>query len=278
MQHPEIDDDFYVTQATHGPDGQPLTQVFHCAKCNRCLPPDKFKRAMTPAEAKYRGYSGARKVFIETQHCADCRPRRRRLPESFTTPELKRKAERGEISPIVAKGIADKRQRRALAEQKAAANKRWDIATAKTWEPLIDALRAEVHAVTQQRKYARTKAKGTSATAQAAHIEAFAETYLDLLRRIRAEFTLAMRSAKLKAEKSWQEYVTPEERTHLAALWSVIEPNVASRLRVPAVFVREAGVHIPIVQPEEKGTVTSSEGQTSSAQPDGPEPTAWEDF
>jgi len=255
----ENDDDFAISLAKTGPDGKVLTQLYMCSKCNRALPPAKFKRALTVAEAKSKGYSGNRQVIIETQHCADCRPRRRRKPESFTTAELKAKAARGEISEVVATAIAKTRTEKALREQRAAGHKRWEGLVMNAWKGIIAELQLEIRSVTQQRKYARANASA----ANMGPVLTYTDSYLAMLRQLRADLTLTMRSAKLKAEHDrWQDFLRPEEKERIAAWWTAIEPNLAARMRRPGAFAKPlqtapvSAQDIPIVPTTSQPTPT----------------------
>lgn len=220
------DDDDFLPAPTHR----------HCAKCNRVLPTDAFKRFMTPAEMRYRGYSGNRKVLIETKHCKDCRPRRRVSPESFKTHELKQKAARGEISPVIANAIEKVRTEKARARMRSAATARWDKVKLAAYDALLDGLREEILAVTQQRKHARHRpGAGTTPANTTQAILTYCDTYLTVLRRLRADLTLAARRLDFKVEhENWQGYLTHEERQTVAQAWAGIEPNKAASMRAPA--------------------------------------------
>lgn len=243
----ETDDEWVERPATHGPDGQPLAPVYHCAKCNRCLPPSMFKRYFTPAEAKYRGYSGERRVQIETENCSDCRLRRRTHPNAFTSSELRRKAARGEINEGLVKSITTRRDLDARRTMAAAATKRWDLEVQRPWREMLDEIRHEVRVVTHQRKHAATRGK----EGQRSVVLAYTHAYLDLLRRLRADLTLTMRRTKIKAgDTRWQDHATHQEKEGIARLWGAIEPNHAAKMRPPALFkAAGAGVfdrpHIP---------------------------------
>lgn len=226
----------------------------HCSKCNTVQEMAAFRRYLTTAEAKAHGYSGERRVQIETKHCKDCRPRRRRNPETFTTAELKDKLKRGEIQAPLVQALEKIRTARARTRMRAAVVARWDKVKMAQYQELLAQLRDEILTVTQQRKHARNRMKDASA---ALALGAYCDTYLDILRRLRADLTIAGRRVAFKVEhEMWQGYLTHEEKTAIAQAWGQIEPNKAATLRPPGAFQRERGekplipiIHTPIQQP-----------------------------
>jgi hypothetical protein len=217
-----------------------LPPTLRCPKCRQDKPRSAFKRYLTPAEAKYRGYSGERRVQIETRNCDECRPRRRKNIESFTTAELKKKAKRGEISPVLAALVEKNRTAQALAAQTAAANKRWEQVRLGQWKAYIEEVTKEIRGVMQQRKHARRTCEGNPDPAvlkKAAPIIAYCDGYLDILQRLKADLFLTMRRGNLKAPTTaWTDAVTAAEKTQVAALWSAIEPNKAAQMKKPAIY------------------------------------------
>jgi hypothetical protein len=278
------DDDYedFVENEVIQREGRPLFAAAMCTACRKIKPLKEFRRYLTPAEARYRGYSGNRRIEIESEKCGACRLPRRSKPEEFTTPELMDKAAKGYISPVTANAIAADRQRRATSAMRTGANNRWSAVRIKQWDALIDAINAELHDVRQQAKYAREKGDRPK-------VVTFASDYAKILVRVRADFKLERRRTSRSPEHDrWQSYVTPRERNIIAALWNDIPFKLREAgMRAPMAFSVDdrTAPKMPLApaqtmpQQKEKGTVTSSsEGQTSSAQPDGPEPTAWEDF
>lgn len=270
------DDDYedFVENAVTHHEGQPLFAAAMCTACRKIKPIKEFRRYLTPAEARYRGYSGNRRIEIESEKCGECRLPRRSKPEEFTTPELMDKAAKGYISPVTANAIAADRQRRATSAMRTGANNRWSAVRIKQWDALIEAIDEELHAVRQQAKYARAKRRPEVIT--------FASDYAQILVRVRADFKLARRRTSRSPEHDrWQSYVTPRERNIISALWNDIPFKLREAgMRAPMAFAVDdrTAPSMPLApaqtmpQPEEKGTVTSSsEGQTSSEQPDGPD-------
>jgi hypothetical protein len=209
----------------------------HCAKCNRVLEASAFRRYLTPAEAKARGYTGNRRVLIETAHCKDCRPRRRTKPEAFTTAELKKKLKRGEIAAPIVKALEKTRTATARARMRSAVVARWDKAKLSQYQALMKEIKAEIIAVTQQRKHARGRA---ASAPMAQSVEVYADTYLAILRRLRADLTLAGRRLAFKVEhERWQEYLTHQEKDAIAAAWGRINPNKSASMRPPGAFATD---------------------------------------
>lgn len=231
-------------------EGRPLQKTALCPACGSVKPLKDFQRAMTPAEAKYRGYSGQRQVIIETEKCGACRLPRRRKPESFTTAELQRKARAGEIPQLLADNIAQQRTIEARENQRAAVKRRWDKAVVAQWQVLVDDINAELHDVRQQQRYARTKPKTHT------KVLAYAKGYCDLLTKLRAELKIALRKGTKKPEhERWQDYLTTYERNIVSALWHDIEFKLRdSGLRPPHAFAmdRTSTIAVPTPPPAPK--------------------------
>lgn len=246
----------------------------HCAKCNRVLEASAFRRYLTPAEAKARGYTGNRKVLIETAHCKDCRPRRRTKPESFTTAELKKKLKRGEIQAPLVAAIEKTRTAKAHARMKAAVVARWDKTKMSKYQALLAALREEIHAVTQQRKHARGRA---ASAPMAQSVEVYADTYLGILRRLRADLTIAGRRLDFKVEhERWQEYLTHQEKHTIAAAWGRINPNKSASMRPPGAFATDRLTRpiVPMVNTTEEPQPTQPTQPEEDTRPE----TDWDDM
>jgi hypothetical protein len=242
-----------------------------CPKCQQTKPIDQFKRYLTPAEAKYRGYSGERRVQIETRNCADCRPRRRTKPESFTTAELKKKAKRGEISPVLVQLMEKTRTRKALTAQTAAANKRWDAVRIRQWTVLVEAVNAELIDLRQQRAYAKRRGDRPE-------VLAYVEGYAEVLMRLRADLKIALRRGNDSPQhKRWQDYLNPAERQTISDFWHAVPFAMRQAgMRPPQAFARadlvgttmQQDMYIPAQTP------TPNEPKPEKAQPE----TDWDDF
>jgi hypothetical protein len=228
------------------PETDPQPDAQHCAKCQRVLPLSAFKRYMTRAEAISKGYSGNRLVQIETKHCKDCRPPRRRNIDAFTTAELRRKAEKGLIPEALFKATKAARKEKALAAQTAGPTRRWENARMEGWKAYIAHVQAEALIVSQQKKYARKK-EGVSSEmgkvlslSEMGKVLIFCDTYLPILRRLKADLTLTARTTDLKAPdvvlNPWHTHLTKDEKDAVARAWTAINPNTTNRMRPPAAF------------------------------------------
>lgn len=265
------DDDWYEAVVTEY-EGRPLQKMALCPTCSLVKPIKAFQRAMTPAEAKYRGYSGERQVLIETEKCSACRLPRRRKPESFTNAELQRKARAGEIPQLLADTIAKQRAVEAVEAQRAAVRRRWDKAAAAQWQALVDDINEELHAVRQQQRYARTKAKTHG------RVLAYTKGYCELLTKLRADLKIALRKGTKKPEhERWQDYFTAYERNIVAALWGDIEFKLRDAgLRPPHMFAmdRVSKVVVPSPPPAPKTQRPAKGTLITSPNPAAPAATA----
>lgn len=211
------DDDFHEKLATEH-EGRPLFAAKQCNKCRQIYPLSAFKRALTPAEARYQGYSGQRKVEIDTEHCKHCRPKRRTKLEQFTTAELKRMAERGDVNEIRVNAIEKARKEQALAVQTGAVRRRWDERRLKVWAQLLEGVQHEITALHQQKKYAKRVGNML--------MLAYCEGYMDILHRLRADLKLAYRRNRDRFEAdTWQGFLLPHEVEEIVRLWSALPIN-----------------------------------------------------
>lgn len=244
-------DDPTVKLATHNDVGQPLVAAAMCGKCHRIQPLSCFQRFMTTAEAKYRGYSGERKILIETAHCKDCRPRIRRNIEAFATFELKRKARKGEVSQLMVDMVEKERKREALAKQRHSQTARWGKVWAAAWAPIMDALKKELHDARMQRRYARSKGGRPL-------VQAFVDGYCAVLVKLRADLTLAQRRRLAAPEhERWQDYLSAAEKDAIAALWNGVEYEY-----------REAGMRRPHAFANRFGDIFVPEGTVRNSPPE----------
>lgn len=210
-----------------------------CPKCNEIKPSSQFKRWLTKAEAKARGYSGERRVLVDTMHCKDCRPRIRVRPEAFTNPELREKVRKGEVNEFLANSIIQQRQARALAEQTAAARKRWEGRIVDEWGAMLKGIKDEIFCLTQQRRRARAVLRPTKPDLYEV-VERYTTGTIVLLRRLRADLIMERRAARERPDKPrWQDYATKAERDQVALLWGRIPPNNAAKMRPPGLFAKD---------------------------------------
>lgn len=287
MQTPDdthLPEDEWVENTLKHYDGKPLTAAALCPACRKIKPFKAFQRYMTPGEAKYRGYDPMAKVLIETEKCKDCRQPKRTQPTEFSPAELQRKAQAGHLPAHIANQIAVEKLGRARSAQRNAVEKRWDEERQAKWEALIYEITGEINAVMQQANHA--KKKGTHLK-----VVTYTQTYLKILRRIKADMKLAKRNKKRHAEHGrWQEYVLPYEKNQIAGVWNDIDFTFRQQgMRPPQAFAREFGdgydvpklkVYVPPVpKPKAPGEdemdtswVQELTGPVELPQPD-PEPT-----
>ena len=147
-------------------------QTKTCPKCQRTLPLLRFNRPLTTAQAIARGYSGQRKVFVESKWCAKCQPgsRYKARSKAATGKQIKDAAHHGRISKTAAQALLAKM---AAAKSFASATARRRVGTAQDvakWEARLAELR-DLHLKVYQ--HVRHIKRGGGSRLFAQHIEAF---------------------------------------------------------------------------------------------------------
>ncbi len=229
-------------------EGKPLKAAAVCPVCKRALLMKKFTRPMTPAEAQYRGYSGMRKIEMVTHKCEDCRAPRRSHPSEFTAAELQYKAQRGEISPVVANAFIKQKREESFQRMAAARQRRKDTRIMAEWDAIIEPLNMEIESLGQQQKYARTKRDRPK-------VLDYVTGYREILVKMRSELRLERRKAtKRPAHEMWQQFLTTYERNIIATLWNDIEFKYRNAgMRPPMAFAQYRNVDptpasVPVVR------------------------------
>jgi hypothetical protein len=226
---------------------------------------------LTPAEARAHGYSGQRRVEVETAKCKDCNFKRGKPIDRLTNAELRKQAQLGDINVFVAETLIKRREQAARREMAAGARKAQESKVMRTWEPLIAALDAEVQSVYQQQKYARRSKRHPSVTTA---VLAFCDAYLGILRKLRSAFYVSKRRAQQKPEHvDWQAYVTQYERNVADAAWLDIPYLVREQMRPPAIYEVRTEEGAAEIRLPRKQTSAKSARPTPSAvsQPADPE-------
>ena len=228
-------DDYAIGEATEY-NGKPLVPGKWCAKCSTIKPLAQFKRNLTAAEAKSHGYSGQRKVEVETAACKSCTPKRTKPIEKMTKPEIMAKVELGEINALTARLTLEQRRAEFAREVSAGGKKRWANTRAKLWVPIIEQLSAEIQDVQMQRSYARVKGHHT--------IAGYCTDYLDILKRVRSDLQLAKRRGVRDPEHPhWQMYLNEYEINIIRVAWhDVVSVRRAGGVRPPGLFDRAVGI------------------------------------
>ena len=239
----ENSDDLCYEKPAYWYNGRPLKAAKLCPKCAQVKLMPHFRRYLTPAEARSHGYSGEARVEVETASCKVCTPPRTKPLHRMTDAEIRRKVESGDLR--IPARVLKEREDDAIKQMNAGTKMSHESRRSRKWEPFIDALRAEVDAVMQQQKYARTRLaiKGTSREMKANWHEhnpvlAFCDAYIGILRNLRSSFVISKRKAQQVPEHDrWQDYLTKYERNVLIATWEDIQPMARSMMRKPKAFM-----------------------------------------
>lgn len=239
----ENTDTFYERDA-YWHNNRPLKAAKFCAKCGQVKLMAKFKRYLTPAEARSHGYSGEARVEVETASCNVCTPKRTKPLSQLTNAEIKRKLANGDVREFLGVSVLKQREQAASKELSAGGKKSGEIKRIKKWEPLLDAIRLEMEAVWQQQKYARTclAAKGTNKERlenwrHHGRTQAYCDAYLEILKKVRGDFTLSNRKARYAPEHDrWQDYLTHYEKNVIRGVWEDIPNYARAMMRTPKAF------------------------------------------
>ena len=250
-------DDFYE-RAAYWYNGRPLKAAKFCAKCGQVKFLAKFKRYLTPAEARSHGYSGEARVEVETASCNVCTPKRTKPLSQLTNAEIKRKLAKGDVREFLGISVLKQREQAAAKALTASGKHSGEIKRFNKWETLLDAIRREMEAVWQQQKYARTSlaAKGTNKERlenwrNHGRTQAYCDAYLEILKRMRGDFTLSKRKASYAPEhERWQDYLTHYEKNVIRGVWEDIPSYARAMMRAPKAF------ELPPEKPEAKNENT----------------------
>ena len=128
-----------------------------CTKCGLTLPTSSFNRRLTDAQAQARGYSGNRKITIESSMCKACQPKPK-PPRKYNKQDIAIKLRRGRLSILVADKLTSEIDERSKHKQRNAVIERWH----RTWRTqlteILKPMKAEIRAVRSQCKYYASKA------------------------------------------------------------------------------------------------------------------------
>jgi len=216
-------------------EGRPLSPAALCPACRQVRPTHLFRRYLTPSEARAHGYSGHRRVEVETAKCKDCNFKRGKPLDRLTNVELRKQAQLGDINVFVAETLIKRREQAARREMAAGARKAHEGRIMRLWEALLSQLDAEVQGVYQQQKYARRSKRAPEVNAA---VIDFCTTYLAVLRKLRSAFYVTKRRAQQKPEHAasdWHAYITPDERTVAMDAWHAIPYAVREQMRPPVI-------------------------------------------
>jgi hypothetical protein len=220
VDNSDTDDDFILTPA-------PGHAAAMCAKCRRIRPIAEFKRTLTKAQSKARGYMGSVALVIESSMCRECQPRLKDV-QHLTRQELHNRVSAGDLNPEVAQALVAKRKKAASTAQRTAAKRAWDSARTEPWATPLGDANAELTRLRQQEKYV----KKTTAL----DLTFFVEYKLLLTATIARMKFEKMRSAKEPQFLDWQGFIDAPTYAKMFSLWESLPIEYRQRVKQPALF------------------------------------------
>lgn len=204
-----------------------------CSQCGGFKPHAQFKRLLTRAQTKARGYVGNHRVEIDSKLCKDCQPKAKPI-ERLSKKEIRNRVAAGDMHPMIADGIIREREETVNQRRAAKTASRWAELQHKEWQKLVYAVSAEVTMVRQQLKYAQN-IKDTDR-------QHYAKTYLEVLNTLRAK----LRFAALKPQGApesiyWMEHLHPEEIAKVREAWEKLPLETRARMKLPLALAHRAG-------------------------------------
>lgn len=138
---PSACDDAFVVHPTKAEMRQ--YQAICCAKCHQTKHPRQFRRPLTWAQARARGYKGNRLMYVISKFCRACSPATFR-PSEMTANEIRTAAYNGRVSRTRANIAIDDKRLQANRKRALAVNKRWHDYFGAPWVDIVQLLRVEL--------------------------------------------------------------------------------------------------------------------------------------
>ena len=200
-----------------------------CSTCNTIKPIAEFMRTLTHAQAKARGYSGMRRVQIESSQCKACQ-RKPRPPSALPAGEIQHRVGIGAMDPITAQYILNKRRARAVIKRKFAGAQQAQRKWARQLADLIKPMSAHITSVDNWLRYQAKTGNPPDAPSMV-----FMAEYLAFLRKRREKikYDQLMHPGPV-TQTTWQQFTQYPERLELWKKWDALPPNERQRtLRTP---------------------------------------------
>lgn len=196
-----------------------------CASCGVLSPLADFKRLLTRAQTKARGYVGTHRVEIDSKLCKHCQPKPKPL-EKMTKKELLNKVASGDVHSFLADSILKERAETVNDRRSAKTSARWAEKQKKEWQNLVFSIGREITMVRQQLKYAymiKDKVR-----------QDYAKTYLDVMNRLRARLRFtALKPHGAPESVYWMEHLHQEEINQVRDVWEKLPLDARARMRLP---------------------------------------------
>lgn len=201
-----------------------------CTKCGDTKPLAEFKRKLTKAQTKARGYAGNFHVEIESKLCKDCQPRVRKVGE-LSAREIRARMESGDIRLHVGEDLLKKNERNLRHLRRKVAAERWRNKRMPTWAAMLDSLHVELVKSRQQIKHWGNKG----------HDVTVLHEYVQLLVKLRSDFNFkGKRLGEKPDHEQWYQYVNDEDRRRFTEAWrgfcEDIPHNSLLKMRIPVLM------------------------------------------
>jgi hypothetical protein len=197
-----------------------------CATCRSIKPLAEFKRKLSRAQARSRGYSGNVLLEIESSMCKDCQPRTKGVTE-LTAKELNNRVVAGDLYVRIANAELEKRKTKATINRQMAAKKAWTTAKTAPWVEVMAGLRKELASTQQQEKHVKTAWPDLDLT--------FFLEYKLVLTQTRERIKFMWQGKGLPPQHmQWENYIEWEERLRIKRLWEAMPSEYRKRARLPS--------------------------------------------
>jgi hypothetical protein len=194
-----------------------------CTKCKKSKPSSEFKRLLSRAQAKAKGYVANHRVEVETTRCKVCQPK----PTPFkrmSKKALTNAVAAGDLSQLMMNLILQEREENLKVDAARKTKERWHNAYTQAWKGVIHVLSKEVYHIRDQQKHAKI-------TGHLSRLH-YADTYLEVLNKLRGR--LRIKAAKPEAAPHsiyWQDHTTPEEVDKVRDAWLAIPIELRTKGR-----------------------------------------------
>lgn len=201
-----------------------------CAVCKNIKPLAEFKRKLTRAQSRARGYSGNTGVEIESSMCKTCQPHTKGLGE-LTAKEIHNRVQAGDLYVTVANAELEKRKAKATINRQMATSAAWVTAKTAPWVEVMAGLRKELACTQQQEKHVKTAWPELDLT--------FFLEYKLLLTQLRERMKFMWKGKGMPPQHMhWENYVEWEERLRIQRLWESLPDEYRKRARLPSLASR----------------------------------------
>lgn len=206
-----------------------------CTRCAQEKPSSEFKRRLTREQSKAKGYSGARRVEVETTLCRACQHKRTPF-KRMSKKALTNAVTAGDLSQLMMNLILQEREENRKPNAARKTKERWHEAYSNAWRDVIAVLSKEVYHIRDQQKHAKI-------TGHESRLH-YADTYLDVLNKLRAR--LRIKAAKPEAAPHstyWQDHTTPDEVDKVREAWTGIPFELRTKgrgMRQPLILTHRA--------------------------------------